>query len=376
MTLNAINEFMIHFHIFRNVDLINQGLYQIRFRLYYIDKGVKHYGVPYFFTDARDSDSNILTEENAIRPHNIITSYIHENGRDYISKTFLIRYSDEEVDIDEFCHFRLETGLKNELTFYFEYELYFSDALLVVNKERKSNMNNIEFKSVCTQVVLMSYETMRNGFISSYVPINFIDSFYSLLGMSIHIINSDYRIKYKGIPMFCITDNDKNQSVAITKPDNTSLIEYFINEKEIKYTLELEIIDRLYDTYVASLIGNYFCLRNKYMKLVNKLIDDKLRSEYSFFVLIQPFTLYNDKKDKESFRVNEFNYVNIPKFTGRILDHTSEYVSSRLLLEINIVSSQINQLWHKYVEIMRYFPYQSNFILHNEYINKYKDRYM
>lgn len=34
MSLKAIVQILVHFESFRNIDLFNQGLYQLRFRLY------------------------------------------------------------------------------------------------------------------------------------------------------------------------------------------------------------------------------------------------------------------------------------------------------------------------------------------------------
>ncbi len=48
-------------------------------------------------------------------------------------------------------------------------------------------------------------------------------------------------------------------------------------------------------------------------------------------------------------------------------------MSCRILLEINFVSAQLCQLWHKYIELIRYFPLEANYILNNEFYSKYKD---
>jgi hypothetical protein len=63
----------------------------------------------------------------------------------------------------------------------------------------------------------------------------------------------------------------------------------------------------------------------------------------------------------------------IRKLSLRVTNTTSDYISQRLLLEINFIGGQIYQLWHKYIELLRYFPLQANFILQNDYVVKYKD---
>ncbi len=63
----------------------------------------------------------------------------------------------------------------------------------------------------------------------------------------------------------------------------------------------------------------------------------------------------------------------IYKLSNRINDFTSEYVSSRILLEINFIAGQIYQLWHKYIELIRYFPTQANYLLEIDFLAKYKE---
>lgn len=81
-------------------------------------------------------------------------------------------------------------------------------------------------------------------------------------------------------------------------------------------------------------------------------------------------------RDKEVIIFNENNYnINvISKISSRISDCTSEYISARLLIEINYIAGQIYQLWHKYIELIRYFPQQTNFILQNDYNLNQKEK--
>jgi hypothetical protein len=57
----------------------------------------------------------------------------------------------------------------------------------------------------------------------------------------------------------------------------------------------------------------------------------------------------------------------------RISEFSIEYVSCRILDEINFVSSQVYQLWHKYIELIKYFPLEVDYILNNEFFTKYKE---
>jgi hypothetical protein len=331
MSVNILKEFLIHFHTFRNVDLINQGLYQIRSRIFYTEKNLKYMALPYFFVDSKESENTLLTDEQNIKPHNIITNHISESSSEYVTKTFLIRYSDEEVELDEFCYFRIEvpySKIKSHLIYHVEFELFFSDALMHINKEKKSGqnvLNNVEFKSVSNQVLLLNFD--GNGFLESFSPIVYSDSFSSTLNTSVHMIVLDYKLRVNNLKSFSIEENlttSTNVNVSQNKFDNqeknkmpsngqkhshtnnflnnsqsqsikkksqhiNSLIQFFLDEKPCEYKLEHRVIDELYEKYVLSLVKNYLSLRIKYKRLVNKLLDEKMKSELPFFVVITKF---------------------------------------------------------------------------------------
>jgi hypothetical protein len=233
MSINALKEFLVHFHTYRNIDLINQGLYQIRCRIFYTDNNnIKNYAIPYFFSHSQDIDNFQKNTENNIRPHNIISNHISENNCEYVTKTFLIRYYDEEVEIDEFCYFRLELPsdlINSKITYNVEFELFFSDALLALDPEKKSNnqnstntpnknngkstnnvLNNAEFKSASKQITYIHYDSKSEsaGFIQSFIPIIYCDSFLSILNTSLHMVILDYKLRLNNFSAFSCKNNN------------------------------------------------------------------------------------------------------------------------------------------------------------------------
>lgn len=252
MSVNALKEFLIHFHNYRNIDLINQGLYQIRCRVYYLDENInqnnsKNYAIPYFFSDSKGTETIQKNNEANIRPHNIISNHISENNYEYVSKTFLIRYYDEEVELDEFCYFRLELPsdlVNSNLTYFIEYELFFSDALLALdpekklknpNLENKNNLktpnnvlNNAEFKSASKQMCKINYDANFPGYIESFVPITYTDSFLSILNTSVHMIILDYKLRLNNFTAFSC----KGNSLPIKEQGNEPRK---ISNKNLKY---------------------------------------------------------------------------------------------------------------------------------------------
>ena len=139
MSLNAIQEFVVHVESFRNIDLSHHGLYNLRFTLYHeINDQVqifknkfslkqRIYAQPYHLKEGiRVEDKK--TKNNNIHLNN--PSQILDIHSAYCTRTFLVRFCDEKVDLNELCHFRTEFDAYPDYhnqEFFLEAELMFCD---------------------------------------------------------------------------------------------------------------------------------------------------------------------------------------------------------------------------------------------------------
>ena len=108
MSLNYLYEIMIHYHTYKNIELLNQGVYQIKSKIYTTLNNKKYYAIPYFFTESKDLENLYQTDEQSNKNPFAINSEISENNYEYTTKSFFIKYADEEIELDEFCYFRIE----------------------------------------------------------------------------------------------------------------------------------------------------------------------------------------------------------------------------------------------------------------------------
>ena len=65
MSFDHLYELMIHYHTYKNIELLNQGVYQIRSKIYTIINEKKYYAIPYFFTESKDLENLYQTEEHS-----------------------------------------------------------------------------------------------------------------------------------------------------------------------------------------------------------------------------------------------------------------------------------------------------------------------
>ena len=109
MSLKALVEIQLHFDTFRNIDLFYQGLYYIKIRLLYKNNANFDVVQPYWnFQTSRQEERNLKMKRAGADNHNLITSCIQDDSATFVTKTFLIRYCEEEVEINDVVLFRAE----------------------------------------------------------------------------------------------------------------------------------------------------------------------------------------------------------------------------------------------------------------------------
>ena len=402
MSLNYLYEIMIHFHTYKNIELLNQGVYQIKSKIYTTLNNKKYYALPYFFTESKDLENLYQTEENSNKNPFLINSEISENNYEYTTKSFFIKYADEEIELDEFCYFRIEIPeqyAKSGFNFFCQFDLVSSDLPSPSSNDQKnpkdlnSLIPNLKFKNIQSEIVDITNKPSENidtndVFNESYSPIVFHSNYSSLLRVSIHKILIDYKIRIETNELpFLLEDpenkTDKKENITDTKDSKDknnpiSLINFLLNEKDISNEINSDIINKLYKNYVYRLINSYIGVKNRINYLTNKLIEENMKAEYSMFLNNQPLIIYSEESDEKVINLHNDEDLNdvlnlIQNLGKRISDHSKDYIGYRIFKEINVISSQILYIWHKYIELIRNFPAPVNFIMQLDFTRKLKD---
>lgn len=94
--------------------------------------------------------------------HNLMPSQILEDESCYQSRAFLIRYCEEEVEINDIGLFRAEIDVEPDYlntTFYLDFELFFSDLHSLGGPEKwQNNVNEFETKTVFKSVSIQKFK--------------------------------------------------------------------------------------------------------------------------------------------------------------------------------------------------------------------------
>ena len=392
MSLNYLYELMIHFHTYKNIELLNQGVYQIKSRIYAIIDNKKYYAIPYFLTQSKDLENLYQTEERSNKNPVIIESEIDKNKNyEYITKSFFIKYADEEIELDEFCYFRIEVPekyAKNGVNFFCQFDLWSSDLPTSSTGEQKNQkdisdlISKMNFKYIQTETVEITNNSNekfdeKDAFNETYSPIVFHANYFSLLRVSIHKILIDYKIRIDTNELPYLFEDPENKN---EKKDNTNikenkdmnnpiaLINFILSAQEIKNEIDNDLINKLYKNFVFRLIISYIGVKNRLNFLTTKLIEENMKGEYSMFLNNQPLIIYSEENDEKTINLHNDENLNdvltiIKNLAGRISDHSKDYIGYRIFKEINVISSQVLYIWHKYIELIRNFPAPVNFIM-------------
>jgi hypothetical protein len=194
MSLRAIIETVVHIEQFRNIDFFNQGLYFFRITLYNEKDQERFYARPYQITQTGGK-----TEEDKKFIHS--PARINEDLSAFCTSAMLIRYSEQELNLNEYCIFRTEIDVSEEYldtVFYMDIELMFSDLkdLDQTPQQIKESSKSIEEEAVFECSSLTHYKINRMAYgMSEYIPIINDKHFYAVTGCTVHSTLIDYRFR-------------------------------------------------------------------------------------------------------------------------------------------------------------------------------------
>lgn len=239
----------MHMESFRNIDLYHQGIYYLRNCLYY-QKGDKlYYAQPFSIFNSKMpsgpgqsavADAAKASKRKNLDHHNILPPTIDKENMKFNTRAFMIRYCEEEVELNDICHFRVEIDTDqgddaqgeshnfSHTEMIFEIELMFSDLLNHGGPEKFSLQTaveeKVEFKSVAFQKFML--RNICDG-IYEYIPVTFDESHFCVSMCTVHSVLMDFRFR-----------STKLQAQFTSKDNVKKKIEQKKEKKEKKDTAE------------------------------------------------------------------------------------------------------------------------------------------
>ena len=165
MSLRALVEIVVNLDSFRNIDLFYQGVYFVKLRLFYKRQrqfndspGTNEqvelaYPYCHFQSHVMEQRADKMSALGQRDPQSMMPSRINDAEMSFVSKAFLLRYCEEEIEIGDTVMFRSELDVEPDylMTDYFlESELYFSDLVTAGGPEywQTADIMKVKFKKV------------------------------------------------------------------------------------------------------------------------------------------------------------------------------------------------------------------------------------
>eukprot|EP00434_Breviolum_minutum_P038025 symbB.v1.2.033719.t1/scaffold4230.1/size42768/4 len=199
MSLCTVVEIALQFESFRNIDLFHQGLYHLKTRIYRDDES-RALAVPYSHLKGPTMVSEpIKGKAPRVDHHNLIPAHLNEELYTFSTRSFLIRYCEEEVELGDIGQFRLELGraeLERRQPLLLEVELMFADLTQPSgeNMGDQPDVESAEFRCVSTQVLRL--RGVERG-LHDFCPVVFDECHFCLLNLAVHSAVVDLRFRLR-----------------------------------------------------------------------------------------------------------------------------------------------------------------------------------
>lgn len=370
MSLKGIIEVAIHVECFRNIDLFHQGLYYLKFSVYSGSTSSILLAHPYNVISTYIVRTKRTQKHD---PHHVLPAGKDENTKNYYTRAFLIRYCEEEVELNDIGYFRTELDevlnpFKKEV--YIDVELMFSDLGGEVTPEKAYEMaeeHQLEFKSVAkTKLTLNSGAAGTHEF----YPLVFSENYFSIANLMVHSALIDFR--YRISPNVSTTQGTKQSK---------SFSDYLFkdNKGKPKSYVGAEETDKVYQKYIEMQANSYEKLRSCFLMFTGKCLTQRERESLGPLCMPPHLTLpgsqiqvdyqmirknfidsmndssaaldYIDEKEERPeislssiSNMDEDRQSHQSRFSERVASHDPTKIASMLLSDINLMAGQLLQL--------------------------------
>lgn len=306
MSLNAIFEISVILERFRNIDLSQQGLYQLEVSCFYLENTTKVKAQPVSLESFRTSQVKASL-------HNIVQGSINEENLSIKSRVFFIRFSEEKVKLNELVTFHLEIELNKS---YSESPLFIQTDLYHSEFSKKRSLETLKSGSYENALSLVSTNRFKVGNpmqgVYEHLPICFRNQWFCIVDSIVLIAFYDYKIPSCDLNLFTnILFSDKNGHCSS-----------FIGGQQI---------DRKYSEYVSTLAQVHENLRKIMEKIsLNCFIEDIETPK----CLQLPVTFPNPNPNKT--------------FAEHLSTHESAPTAQQILNEIKSIGASIYEAFNMF----------------------------
>jgi len=305
---NVVVSVIVHFETYRNIDLLHQGLYFLRTRLY-----TEKRNAPALPLDTYSVLNAKRPKKNKFDFHNVLPTTTDDFT--FSTRTFAVRYCEEEVEVNDACEFRIEIPvtpqyfLENSIM---EVELYFGELIKIGGIEKLSQCVDkikelIEFKMVATQKFII--KGIAKG-ITQYVQVHNDSPYNSICNMTVHTSLIDFRYRIISIEeLLAIRKARVDPAKVLAERDNSqkSLARFLFANPDGSMPIQVKAseVDQIYTDYVNALARSYEGIKERFMEIKTRCLNERQRTENIAALKCRDIIFPGDKDEDQMFSLQD-----------------------------------------------------------------------
>lgn len=275
---------------------------------------------------------------------------MHAESSSFLTKCFLLRYYEEEVQLNDMAHFRVETEIALQ-----EEELVLEASLMFYDQQiKKIDPDEITIEKGKNPKTKRFLLRNSRGGIHEFIPVVYDGQYFSVASLSVHSICLDYRFRACRLQLseFSRMSHaekkrllEKNQKI---QPKQAN----FAEAASLSLKCEnMALASAVEEIVVKRMKRQYECLLKDYRVLFSRVITE-LHKQLHANILVHPNQLSLFEEDF----ISSKNSSEEEKIYRRYRSKNINEIIENMLNETNLISGELLKLWHHYIDLIKINP--------------------
>jgi hypothetical protein len=313
--------------------------------------------------------------------------YIEDTSYTFTSRTFYIKYCDEDVKLSDIAVFRAEIEISKDFVYQsmtMECKLMYSDMGSVINSENVlkfyDDNNPPQFEVVASSSATLNKPVLG---LSQFLPLNFDEQHFCVVNLSVHTLMVDFRFRPAKLMTPIELQNSLNRKSRMGLTDNETDLPATLSSIFFPDLRETEVsddeVDKVYDNFINLLAMGYEKYRQLLIKLSDKSLNIKTTYESGESMIPSPIMLplraaHSPDSTLDSTITVETGIKRI-SFSSTISIRDASQVANEILLEINQLAGYIYPLLYNIIELLKQYPRTVCAFLQQDYNRILRERW-
>lgn len=265
----------------------------------HLDGDQQHYSFPLEITlsDTAERKRELSKESSKAKELTDVTEgFLDDAEKSFFTRSFVIRYFDEEVEINDMCTFRSEIEVKDgflNTEFFLEADLFYIELKSMGNSKLPDKVKLVSetFPLEAVSKAKFKINKFAHG-VSEYFPIVFEGQYFCQFNCTMHSCLVDMR--FRPFPQHLEESGGQYDAESEAK--------FFFQDEDgnIPDELNFKKVDKVYNEYVNIFSHMYDRMTGKFKRYISECLEPDQVEQLGERINVPPLRLPGDELFKES----------------------------------------------------------------------------